>query len=101
MSELVELCPSSFMDATPELVELSPSSLRGGLHDFLITYEALMCKLSVYPSCIPMCSTGEISSEMEEHLDARDILVSVVKWTLWTGMFLTLGLKIDTTTIRW
>ncbi|KHG20209.1 Phenylalanine--tRNA ligase alpha subunit [Gossypium arboreum] len=40
---------------TPELVELSLSSLRGGLHDFLITYVALMCKLSMYPSYIPMC----------------------------------------------
>ena len=87
MSELVELSPSSWdvtrhpnslswvrvhlWMRTPELVELSPSSLRGGLHDFLITYEALMCKLSVYPSCIPMCSTGEISSEMEEHLRCK------------------------------
>ena len=56
---------------TPELVELSSSSLRGGLPDFLITYEALMCKLSVYLSCIPMCSTGEISSEMKEHLRCK------------------------------
>ena len=84
MSELVELSPSSWNVTrhpnslswvrvhlwmrTPELVELSPSSLRAGLHDFLITSVALMCKLSMYPSYIPMCSTGEISSLMEEHL---------------------------------
>ncbi|KAG8474751.1 hypothetical protein CXB51_031286 [Gossypium anomalum] len=42
---------------TSELVELSPSSLMGGLHDCLITYVTLMCKLSVYPRDIPMCST--------------------------------------------
>ncbi|KHG22940.1 hypothetical protein F383_29682 [Gossypium arboreum] len=44
----------------PELVELSPSSLIGGLHGSLATYVALMCKLSMYPSCILMCSTGKI-----------------------------------------
>ncbi|KHG21183.1 hypothetical protein F383_27981 [Gossypium arboreum] len=30
-----------------------------------------MCKLSVYSSCISMCSTGEFSSEMEEHLRCK------------------------------
>ncbi|KHG20958.1 putative acetolactate synthase small subunit [Gossypium arboreum] len=30
-----------------ELVELSPSSLMGGLHGSLATYVALMCKLSI------------------------------------------------------
>ncbi|KHF99714.1 Bis(5'-nucleosyl)-tetraphosphatase, symmetrical [Gossypium arboreum] len=56
---------------TPEIIELSSSSLRGGLHDCLITYVALMCKLSMYPSYISMCSTGKISSEMEEHLRCK------------------------------
>ncbi|KHG10893.1 hypothetical protein F383_11810 [Gossypium arboreum] len=45
---------------TPELIELSPSSLMGRLHGSLATYVALMCKLSIYPSYIPMCSTGKI-----------------------------------------
>ena len=75
-SELVELSPSSrdvtrhpsslswvrvhLWMRTPELVELSPSSLMGGLHDCLIAYMALMCKLSMYPNYIPMCSTGKV-----------------------------------------
>ena len=84
---------------TPELVELSSSSLRGGLHDFLITYVALMCKLSMYPSYIPMCSTGKILVKWKNTQDASDVLVSVVEWALWTGMYLTLGLRLDTTTI--
>ena len=45
---------------TPELVELSPSSLMGGLHGNLAIYVALMCKLSMYPNYIPMCSTGKV-----------------------------------------
>ncbi|KAG8485596.1 hypothetical protein CXB51_018978 [Gossypium anomalum] len=45
---------------TPELVELSPSSLMGGLHNCLFAYMALMCKLSMYPNYIPMCSTGKV-----------------------------------------
>ncbi|KHG02228.1 hypothetical protein F383_39359 [Gossypium arboreum] len=44
---------------TPELVELSLSSLMGGLHDSLAAGMALMCMQSVYPIYIPMCSTGE------------------------------------------
>ncbi|KHG09970.1 hypothetical protein F383_37121 [Gossypium arboreum] len=45
---------------TLELVELSLSSLMGELHGSLATYVALMCKLSMYPSYIPMFSTGKI-----------------------------------------
>ncbi|KHG23264.1 Non-structural NS1 [Gossypium arboreum] len=48
------------MMRTPELVVLSPSSLMGRLHGSLATYAAFMCKLSMYPSYIPMCSTGKI-----------------------------------------
>ncbi|KHG26726.1 hypothetical protein F383_33843 [Gossypium arboreum] len=34
---------------TLELVELSPSSLMGGLHGSLATHMALMCMHFVYP----------------------------------------------------
>ncbi|KHF99517.1 Bis(5'-nucleosyl)-tetraphosphatase, symmetrical [Gossypium arboreum] len=44
----------------PKLVELSPSSLMGRLHGSLATYMELMCKISMYLSYIPMCSTGKI-----------------------------------------
>ena len=84
---------------TPELVELSPSSLMGKLHGSLATYVALMCELSMYPSYIPMCSTGKILVKWKNTQDASDILVSVVEWALWTGMYLTPGLRFDTTTI--
>ena len=67
---------------TPELVELSPSSLMGGLHGSLATYVALMCKLSMYPNYIPMCSTGKILLKWRNTQDERDVLVSVVKWVL-------------------
>ncbi|KHG28842.1 hypothetical protein F383_34905 [Gossypium arboreum] len=84
---------------TPELVELSPSSLMGGLHGSLAPYAALMCKLSMYSSSIPMCSTGRILVKWKNTQDASDVLVSVVEWALWTGMYLTLRLRLDTTTI--
>ena len=67
---------------TPELVELSPSSLMGGLHGSLATYVALMCKLSMYPNYIPMCSTGKVLLKWRNTRDERDVLVSVVKWIL-------------------
>ena len=88
---------------TPELVELSPSSLMGGLHGSLATYVALMCKLSMYPNYIPMCSTGKVLLKWRNTRDERDILVSVVKWILWTGMYLTLGLKnrYNNNMVRW
>ncbi|KHG16933.1 hypothetical protein F383_21192 [Gossypium arboreum] len=37
---------------TPELVELSPSSLMGGLHGSLATYMALTFMKSVYSNYI-------------------------------------------------
>ncbi|KHG00033.1 Bis(5'-nucleosyl)-tetraphosphatase, symmetrical [Gossypium arboreum] len=83
----------------PELIELSPSSLMGGLHGSLATYAALMCKISMYPSYILMCSTGKILVKWKNTQDASDVLVSVVEWALWTGMYLTLGMRLDTTTI--
>ena len=119
MSELVELSPSSrdvtrhpsslswvrvhLWMRTPELVELSPSSLMGGLHGSLATYVALMCKLSMYPNYIPMCSTGKVLLKWRNTQDERDVLVSVVKWVLWTGMYLTLGLKTryNNNMVRW
>ena len=119
MSELVELSPSSrdvtrhpsslswvrvhLWMRTPELVELSPSSLMGGLHGSLATYVALMCKLSMYPNYILMCSTGKILLKWRNTRDERDVLVSVVKWILWTGMYLTLGLKTryNNNMVRW
>ncbi|KHG16532.1 hypothetical protein F383_09931 [Gossypium arboreum] len=83
----------------PELIELRPSSLMGGLHGSLATYVEHMCKLSMYLSYIPMCSTGKILVKWKNTQDTSDILVSVVEWALWTGMYLTLGLRLDTTTI--
>ncbi|KHF99915.1 Tetraacyldisaccharide 4'-kinase [Gossypium arboreum] len=83
---------------TLELIELSPSSLMGWLHGSLATYVALMCKISMYPSYIPICSTGKIPVKWKNTQDASDVLVSVVEWALWTGMYLTLGLRLDTTT---
>ena len=71
----------------------------GGLHGSLATYVALMCKLSMYPSYIPMCSTGKILVKWKNTQDASDVLVSVVEWALRTGTYLTLGLRLDTTTI--
>ncbi|KHG15020.1 hypothetical protein F383_16686 [Gossypium arboreum] len=44
---------------TLELVELSPSSLMGGLHGSLATYMALTFMKSAYLNYIPMYSTGE------------------------------------------
>ncbi|KHG00887.1 hypothetical protein F383_39136 [Gossypium arboreum] len=44
---------------TSELVELSPSSLMGGLHGSLATYMALTFMKSAYSNYIPICSTGE------------------------------------------
>ncbi|KHG02366.1 hypothetical protein F383_39372 [Gossypium arboreum] len=44
---------------TPELVELSLSSLMGRLHGSLATYMALTFMKSAYSNYIPMCSTGE------------------------------------------
>ena len=67
---------------TPELVELSPSSLMGGLHGSLATYVAFMCKLSMHPNYIPMCSTGKVLLKWRNTQDERDVLVSVVKWVL-------------------
>ncbi|KHF98990.1 hypothetical protein F383_37982 [Gossypium arboreum] len=71
---------------TPELVELSPSSIMGGLHGSSATYVALMCKLSMYPSYILKCSTGKILVKWKNTQDSSDVLVSVVEWALWTGM---------------
>ena len=62
---------------TPELVELSPSSLMGGLHDCLIAYMALMCKLSMYPNYIPMCSTGKVLLKWR---NIRDVKRRIGKW---------------------
>ena len=73
----------------------------GRLHGSLATYVALMYKLSMYPSYISMCSTGKILVKWKNTQDASDVLVSVVEWALWTGMYLTLGLRLDTTTIIW
>ena len=73
----------------------------GGLHGTLATYVALMCELSMYPSYIPMCSTGKILVKWKNTQDASDVLVCVMEWALWTGMYLTLGLRLDTTTIIW
>ncbi|KHG25493.1 hypothetical protein F383_08268 [Gossypium arboreum] len=84
---------------TLELVELSLSSLMGGLHGSLATYVELMCKLSMYPSYISMCSTGKILVKWKNTQNASDLLVSIVEWALWKGMYLNLGLRLDTTTI--
>ncbi|KHF98108.1 hypothetical protein F383_37340 [Gossypium arboreum] len=71
----------------------------GELHCSLATYVALTCILSMYPSYISMCSTGKILVKWKNTHDASDVLVSVVEWALWTGMYLTLRLKLDRTTI--
>ncbi|KHG22137.1 hypothetical protein F383_26949 [Gossypium arboreum] len=84
---------------TAELVELSPSLLMGGLYGSWATYATLMCKLSMYPSYIPMCSMGKILVKWKNTQDASGILVSVMEWALWTVMYLTLGLRLDTTTV--
>ncbi|KHG12397.1 hypothetical protein F383_18609 [Gossypium arboreum] len=71
------------MDANAsELVELSPSSLMGGLHSSLAIYVALMCKLSMYPNYISMYSMGKILLKWRNTRDERDVLINVVKWIL-------------------
>ena len=64
---------------TPELIELSPSSLMDELHGSLATYVALMCKLSMYPNYTPICSAGKFLLKRRNTRDERDVLVSVVK----------------------
>ncbi|KAG8482734.1 hypothetical protein CXB51_024185 [Gossypium anomalum] len=66
-----------------ELVELSPSSLMGGLHDYLIAYMALMCKLSMYPNYIPMCSTGKVILKWRNIRDVKRRIAGVKGYKLW------------------
>ena len=39
-------------------------------------------KIKMYPSYIPMCSTGKVLLKWRNTRDERDVLVNVVKWIL-------------------